>query len=298
MQTMDQMPAKWSWVTFLFFATIAVALTGCVPTEPVEVLPAELPDGAVGQSYSQTLTAAGQTPLTWTVASGALPAGLTLNQSAGTIAGTPTEAGSFDFVVAVRDAAFPPRTGEQAYTLTIIDALAVETDLPVARVNEVYSHSFAVTGGIEPYAFELLGLPAGLDFDEQSGTITGTPIRPKSDIPLQLTVTDSGTPAQQLMKMLTLTIKSEAVTITTTQLPAGTVGATYEATLSTNGGEAPFSWAVVAEVLPDGLRLDKDTGVISGQPTLVQTKTFQIKVTDSDEPATTDTAMLTIVVDD
>jgi hypothetical protein len=59
-----------------------------------------LPNGTVGTAYSQTtLTAAGDTPITWSIESGALPTGLELSNAAGVISGTPTTAGTFTFTV-------------------------------------------------------------------------------------------------------------------------------------------------------------------------------------------------------
>ena len=47
-------------------------------------------DGVIGQAYSTTLQAnGGVTPLTWSISSGSLPAGLTLNATTGVISGTP-----------------------------------------------------------------------------------------------------------------------------------------------------------------------------------------------------------------
>ena len=58
-----------------------------------------LPNGTEGTSYSQTLTATGTAPITWSVTSGSLPTGLTLNESTGLISGTPTTAGTSTFTV-------------------------------------------------------------------------------------------------------------------------------------------------------------------------------------------------------
>ncbi len=57
-----------------------------------------LDSASYGEEYSQTLSIAG-TAVTWSISSGSLPSGLTLNSSTGEISGTPTEAGTFNFTV-------------------------------------------------------------------------------------------------------------------------------------------------------------------------------------------------------
>ncbi len=58
-----------------------------------------------GQGYASSLTATGGDPLyTWTLSSGSLPPGLSLDSSSGAIAGTPTAAGRWPFTVRVEDA--------------------------------------------------------------------------------------------------------------------------------------------------------------------------------------------------
>ena len=69
------------------------------------VAPAPLQKAVVSSPYYLGLTAAGGTPpYTWSLASGALPSGITFT-SGGVLAGTPTLPGSYSFTVAVRDAA-------------------------------------------------------------------------------------------------------------------------------------------------------------------------------------------------
>jgi len=59
---------------------------------PLSVTTATLPGGTVGVAYSATLTATGGTgPYTWSIPTGSLPAGLTLNPATGVISGTPTK---------------------------------------------------------------------------------------------------------------------------------------------------------------------------------------------------------------
>ena len=67
-----------------------------VPTKPA-ITTVALPDGKVGDAYSQTLAAAGTNPITWRIEAGTLPDGLTLVGD--TIKGTPSKAGDFKFTV-------------------------------------------------------------------------------------------------------------------------------------------------------------------------------------------------------
>ena len=68
-------------------------------TYTVIVTTDSLPDGKTGKAYSHTLTAIGAAPITWSIDSGALPAGLNLNRETGEISGIPTAAGTATFTV-------------------------------------------------------------------------------------------------------------------------------------------------------------------------------------------------------
>lgn len=77
---------------------------------PVLILTNSLPDAQVGVPYSAQLTAQGGTPpIVWSVISGSLPAGLTLDGPSGIISGTPTgPSGLSNFIVQALDG---PGTG-------------------------------------------------------------------------------------------------------------------------------------------------------------------------------------------
>ena len=97
--------------------TNAYTLTLSAPT--IVINPATLPGSVQSIAYSQVLTATGGTaPYTFAISAGALPAGLTLS-AAGTLSGTPTVTGAFNFTVRATDAlAF---TGTRVYTLTVVN---------------------------------------------------------------------------------------------------------------------------------------------------------------------------------
>jgi len=71
-----------------------------------------------------------------------------------------------------------------------------------------------------------------------------------------------------------------SLNITTREVPTGTVGVPYTATLETWGGDPPFAWVVDLGMLPPGLTLD-DAGVVSGVPTTAGSYTVQLRVRDA-----------------
>jgi len=94
-------------------------VVGLAALTPLAVTTTSLPGGQVGAAYSQTLAAAGGTaPYTWSVASGSLPAGLSLS-TAGVISGTLTARGSSSFTVQAADSSTPQMTATQALSIMV-----------------------------------------------------------------------------------------------------------------------------------------------------------------------------------
>lgn len=132
--------------------------------------------GTVGTSYSATLTATGDTPITWTLQSGTLPTGLSL--SGNSIIGTPTMAGTFNFTVKATNA-----TGNATKALSIvvvgsgsgIAPIITTTSLPSGIVGLNYSTALAAIGDA-PITWSIASgtLPAGLNLSTD-GTIAGIP---------------------------------------------------------------------------------------------------------------------------
>ena len=89
---------------------------------------ASLSDGTVGTSYNQTLAATGSDTITWSVTSGSLPTGLSLNGSTGAITGTPTAAGTSTFTVKAESS-----YGSDSKQLSI--AISAPATVPVTGVS-------------------------------------------------------------------------------------------------------------------------------------------------------------------
>ena len=90
-----------------------------------------LPDGKVGEAYSQTLTADGTEPIIWSVDSGNLPTGLSLNVDTGEISGTPTADGIAKFTVKATNSA-----GSDTKELSITIFKAAPTEYTVTVTND------------------------------------------------------------------------------------------------------------------------------------------------------------------
>lgn len=171
-------------------ATPAQAPLGFVPAAAnfsvtaIQILPlsitgpaSPLSSGVQGVAYpSTTFTATGGIgSYSWSVISGALPAGLSLS-AAGVLTGTPSGYGSFGFTVEVSSG---PVTATGVYSLDIQPPPVVITTtspLPNATAGVPYSKTFQATGGIGGYTWSVTGgaLPAGLTLSA-AGVLSGTP---------------------------------------------------------------------------------------------------------------------------
>lgn len=91
------------------------------------------------------------------------------------------------------------------------------------------------------------------------------------------------------------------IQISPNNIPDGTVSVPYSVTLTASRGISPYTWSITAGSLPPGLFFTPApspslTADISGTPTLSGTFTFDVTLTDSDNPrnSTTDTYKVTV----
>jgi hypothetical protein len=129
----------------------------------------------VGQSITPiTITASGGTsPYIYSISSGALPAGVSLNTSTGLITGTPTISGNYNFTVSVTDNI--GATVPNSFSLNVNSTITITPgSLPNLTVGEAISMRFSASGGNAPYIFSVVSgsLPEGLSLSSD-GTLSG-----------------------------------------------------------------------------------------------------------------------------
>ena len=196
---------------------------------------------------------------------------MNLNQINGVISGTPTAAGTSSFTVRVQDAGGLADT--QALSITINQPAPppspsiTTTSLPAGTIGQVYNQTLQATGGTGGLTWSIVAgnLPAGLNLNQTTGVISGTPLVPAGTSTFTVRVADAA--GQDDTQALSIVINLlNPPNITTTTLPGGTVGQAYNQTLQATGGIGILTWTLSGGSLPAMLSLSP-AGVISGTPT-------------------------------
>jgi len=275
------------------FATLAVNNNSSLQIEPPSKAALQ---ATVLQDYNLALTAFGGTePYTWSIEpGGTVPPGLTFEN--GTFEGTPQQFGKYSLVVEVEDDSKPNPLPPQYLSITfnVVSGLNLLNSLPNGVVGTNYPGSLVplTTGGSPPYTWALTKgtLPAGLQLDQSTGAINGTPTT-QGSYPFTITVSDSEDPQATFQQSFNLVIGGQLELTTPSPLtPNAAVGQPYSVQLAASGGTAPYFYSFVTNAgsVPPGLTLSR-SGLLSGTPTQYTTaaggyNNFFVMVSDSSNP--------------
>lgn len=247
-----------------------------IPIDPgLAIVNESVKPAIVGEPYTDTLAAKQVVSLnpptgpevqaTWSLQSGALPAGITLSTS-GLLSGTPTSEGSSQFVVRAQHGS---PLDDETYTLSVRQPLVVTSPFapaqrPNAEVGVRLAKTFTATGGSGTYTWALVSgvLPPGLALDATRGTITGTP-QTAGNFAFAVTATDSEGRVANASAALTV---APRLAIRTLRVKAAKLALTYHMKLATVGGVQPLTWTVVRGKFPLGISLSRKAGTIAGTP--------------------------------
>ncbi|KVP75246.1 hypothetical protein WJ93_07470 [Burkholderia ubonensis] len=277
-----------------FYVVVPVPKRTATPGNlTVNLSPYSPPAAIVGEPYAgfdfnQVLQVQGDpafnsAQVRWTVATGALPAGLMLGAN-GLLSGTPTAAGTATFEL---QATYRTKAGVQTYRVTVtnLQVSLGNATLPDATQGVAYSFDLkprltvsgdaAYTGAGVSWSLASGSLPAGLALGAD-GIITGMPSA-EGTYPFTVKAaykTNSGTQAYQVV------VGAITVGLQPASLPEGIVGIAYnngsgfdlKPALSVTGDGAyagdgaGVTWSVASGTLPAGLSLNASTGIVTGTP--------------------------------
>jgi hypothetical protein len=240
----------------------------------IDLTPTSLPGGSVGTAYSQTVSGTPSGTYSYTLTSGALPPGLSLNASSGQITGTPTTNGTYNFTITATAGAC---MGSRGYSVVIgCPAISFTTTspLPPGSASVAYSQTLNVTpAGSYTFSITSGGLPSGVTLNTSTGVISGTP-----SVPGTYNFTIQAMDGGGCIATQSYSLVIACPTITLSALPTPVLSTAYNQTVTASPAGS-YSFAVTAGALPTGLSLNPATGVVSGTPTVAGAYSFTITAT-------------------
>jgi hypothetical protein len=259
-----------------------------------------LAGAVVGDALTTTIqSTGGNPPVTFAVAAGSLPTGVTLSP-AGMLAGAPTATGSF--AITVRATSADQQTASVDLVLVVRARLAITTTaLPNAVRGQFYSTGLAAAGADGAYTWlvETGSLPAGVSLSN-AGIISGTPT---TEQVARFTARVRSGDGQSAARDFAITVTAPptggpALSIRNVVLPPALANQTYTPLLSSAGGDgSAVSWSIAAGSLPPGVALSAG-GSFSGRATSAGTFPLTIRASNTSGQTVDKAFSISVVAED
>ncbi len=247
----------------------------------------------LGVAYNAVLSVSGGSgAYTFSIASGTLPPGLVLNPSTGSITGTPSALGTYNFVTSVHSSVVPDastRTNgggiQQPYGSSPAQIVVSSKQTNGISLSISPSSATIPSQGQQQFTSQVTGSSnTGVTWSASAGTISasGAFTAPKvsSNTTATITASSIGNPSSQASATVTVT-PAGALAITSSTLPGGNAGVPYSATLAATGGATPYLWSLAGGTLPSGIQLQASSGAITGISALAGSYPITAKVSDA-----------------
>ncbi|MBI2378734.1 MAG: putative Ig domain-containing protein [Deltaproteobacteria bacterium] len=257
--------------------TANAALRLFVTPDPLLIETTSLQEAQETIDYAVSLSAhGGVAPYAWSLASGELPAGITLSTE-GQLLGAPTVAGTFELGVRVTDRETTTSDAELTLLVRTLDPMIRTSSVPEGSFGHNLRLELEADGGRLPYRWSLLSgdLPAGVVLSA-GGVLAGAPLD-SGDFTFVVRVTDAGGRTDEAMLSLHVI---PPLAIVTTRIPQVLAGRSFEYQMEASGGRPPYVWRLVSGALPTGLALEAD-GLIHGSSAVGSRSNVAIGVTDA-----------------
>jgi Putative Ig domain len=282
-------------------SAVTLAFTLLLTLAPLQAaaslgLSGNLRQATVGQPYSAAISVKGGiAPFQFSIASGQLPAGLSLNAANGSISGVPLSQGTYNFTVRVSDRPHDG-TGSKAFTLTVEPgSIAGSISVSITPQNAAIT-----SGASQSFVASVSGTSnTGVTWATTAGSVSGTGVLTAPTVSAATSVTVTATSVVDPSKKASASVSvspqtSAAPSISTSAVPPATVGVAYASGISATGGQLPYQWSIASGSLPQGIQFDSTTGALNGTANQQGQFGFSAKVTDAASHTATQNFTLTV----
>jgi hypothetical protein len=260
-------------------------------------LAGSLPGGAINEPYNAVLAVGGgNSPYHFSVKTGALPPGVSLNPATGRFSGKPLTPGNYWFEVIVTDS---PNLDQGSKSFVIYVGGGVSSG-GVVSVSVSPASVTLSSAGKQQFTATVSGTSnTGVTWSATAGSFNATGLYVAPAVTVQtnvvVTATSLADPAKSASASVTVAPGNQpSLQITTGSLPQAQQGSTYSQSFTATGGTTPYSWSISAGTPPPGLTMNSN-GDLSGMPTTTGTFNFTVMVADASGKTATGSFSVTTI---